>query len=77
MTKKLYLVPVVLLALAALACAVVLLPSNVSFLDAVWLAGAASLAVMVYSGNQFFTGMWASLKHRTANMHTLIALGTR
>ena len=38
--------------------------------------GAASLAVMAYSGSQFFTGMWAGLKHRSANMHTLIALGT-
>jgi len=38
--------------------------------------GAASLAVMAYSGNQFFTGTWQGLKHRSANMHTLIALGT-
>ena len=38
--------------------------------------GIASLAVMAYSGSQFFTGMWAGLKHRSANMHTLIALGT-
>ncbi len=35
----------------------------------------ASLAVMVYSGSQFFVGAWEGLKHRTANMHTLIALG--
>jgi len=38
--------------------------------------GLASLAVMAYSGNQFFTGMWQSLKKRTANMHTSIAIGT-
>lgn len=38
--------------------------------------GLLSLAVMAYSGNQFFTGMWESLKKRTANMHTLIAIGT-
>ncbi|HLA99276.1 MAG TPA: heavy metal translocating P-type ATPase [Anaerolineales bacterium] len=38
--------------------------------------GVASLAVMLYSGNQFFIGMWEGLKHRSANMHTLIALGT-
>ena len=36
----------------------------------------ASLAVMAYSGNQFFVGMWQGLKHRSANMHTLIAVGT-
>ena len=38
--------------------------------------GAASLAVLVYSGHHFFTGAWQALKHRSANMHTLIALGT-
>jgi P-type Cu+ transporter len=42
-----------------------------------WAAmGVASLAVLVYSGNQFFTGAWEALKHRSANMHTLIAIGT-
>src|SRR5574341_1366620 len=42
-----------------------------------WVAmGIASFAVMAYSGSQFFTGMWEGLKHRSANMHTLIALGT-
>jgi Cu+-exporting ATPase len=30
---------------------------------------------MLWSGSQFFTGMWAALKHRSANMHTLIAIG--
>ena len=38
--------------------------------------GGASLAVLFYSGNQFFTGAWQALQHRSANMHTLIALGT-
>jgi len=38
--------------------------------------GVAALAVLAYSGNQFFTGAWDALKHRSANMHTLIALGT-
>jgi Cu+-exporting ATPase len=43
----------------------------------VWAAmGIAALAVLGYSGNQFFTGAWEALKHRSANMHTLIALGT-
>jgi len=42
-----------------------------------WVAmGVASLAVLVYSGGQFFTGAWEALKHRSANMHTLIAIGT-
>ena len=38
--------------------------------------GLASLAVMAYSGSQFFAGMWEGLKRRQANMHTLIATGT-
>ncbi|MBI1735357.1 MAG: HAD-IC family P-type ATPase, partial [Candidatus Rokubacteria bacterium] len=38
--------------------------------------GVASLAVLGYSGNQFFTGAWQALRHRSANMHTLIAMGT-
>lgn len=43
----------------------------------IWYAmGVASLAVLIYSGSQFFIGMWQGLKHRTANMHTLIAIGT-
>ncbi|MEO7870482.1 MAG: copper-translocating P-type ATPase [Candidatus Limnocylindria bacterium] len=42
-----------------------------------WVAmGIASLAVLVYSGGQFFTGAWEALRHRSANMHTLIAIGT-
>ncbi len=54
-----------------------LLPKGSMNLRYLWMAmGAASLAVMIYSGSQFFIGMWESLKHRTANMHTLIALGT-
>jgi P-type Cu+ transporter len=43
----------------------------------IWYAmGVASLAVLLYSGSQFFVGMWRGLKHRSANMHTLIAVGT-
>ena len=43
----------------------------------IWYAmGVASLAVLFYSGSQFFVGMWEGLKHRSANMHTLIAVGT-
>lgn len=38
--------------------------------------GLASLAVIFYSGSQFYTGMWQGLKWRRANMHTLIATGT-
>jgi len=53
-----------------------LLPHGSQEQRLVWGAmGALSLPVMAWSGSQFFTGMWASLQHRTANMHTLIAFG--
>ncbi len=43
---------------------------------AVWaLLGVLSFPVLVWAGSQFFTGMWDALKHRAANMHTLIAIG--
>ncbi|MGB8399407.1 heavy metal translocating P-type ATPase [Bradyrhizobium sp.] len=42
----------------------------------VWsLLGVLTLPVMFWAGSQFFTGMWDALKHRAANMHTLIAIG--
>ena len=42
----------------------------------VWaLLGVLSFPVLIWAGSQFFTGMWDALKHRAANMHTLIAIG--
>jgi P-type Cu+ transporter len=42
----------------------------------VWaLLGLISLPVLLWSGFQFFVGMWDALKHRAANMHTLISIG--
>jgi Cu+-exporting ATPase len=42
----------------------------------VWsLLGVLALPVLLWSGSQFYTGMWDALKHRAANMHTLIAIG--
>ncbi|MFA5872956.1 MAG: heavy metal translocating P-type ATPase [Anaerolineales bacterium] len=35
-----------------------------------------TLPVLFWSGIDFFTGAWAALKHRSANMNTLVALGT-
>ncbi|WP_018275106.1 heavy metal translocating P-type ATPase [Teredinibacter turnerae] len=40
------------------------------------LVGIITFAVMVYSGKHFYTGAWQSFKHHSANMDTLIALGT-
>ncbi len=46
-------------------------------LRAAWFVTAIlTLPVMIYSGGHFFTGAWAAFKHRSANMNTLIAIGT-
>jgi P-type Cu+ transporter len=37
--------------------------------------GVVTLPVLVWAGGQFYAGAWQALRHRTANMHTLIALG--
>lgn len=42
----------------------------------IWMAmGILSLPAMFWSGSHFYSGMWAALKNRSANMHTLIATG--
>ena len=54
-----------------------LFPRGSEALHHLWVAmGVASLAVLVYSGSQFFVGLVESVKHRSATMHTLIAIGT-
>ncbi|MBN4080197.1 copper-translocating P-type ATPase [Beggiatoa alba] len=43
----------------------------------IWfLIGLVTAFVMWYSGGHFFTGAWKAFKHHSANMDTLIALGT-
>ena len=37
---------------------------------------ALATPVQFWAGKQFYTGAWGALKHRTSNMHTLIAVGT-
>ncbi len=50
---------------------------NMDSLRLLWGATALlTLPVMFWSGSDFFTGAWAAFKHRSANMNTLIALGT-
>ena len=45
--------------------------------DRIWRAlGVVTIPVLVWAGAQFFTGASQALKHRSANMHTLIAIGT-
>lgn len=41
-----------------------------------WSLCAASLFVMVWAGRRFYAKAWSALRHRTADMNTLIALGT-
>jgi len=43
----------------------------------VWLlVGVLTLGVMVFAGGHFYVGAWKSFKNHSANMDTLIALGT-
>jgi len=37
---------------------------------------AATMFVMAWAGRQFYVGAWKSLRHGSANMNTLIAIGT-
>jgi Cu+-exporting ATPase len=52
---------------------------RISWLDpraASWIQLALTTPVVLYSGRQFYRGAWAGLKHRSADMNTLIAMGT-
>jgi len=50
---------------------------NMETLRLLWgVTALLTLPVMFWSGSDFFTGGWAAFKHRSANMNTLIALGT-
>ena len=52
------------------------MPAGSDTRQIVWaLLGVLTLPVLLWSGSQFYTGMWDGLKHRAANMHTLIAIG--
>jgi Cu+-exporting ATPase len=41
-----------------------------------WVQLALSLPVVLYSGAGFYAAAWTALRHRSANMNSLIALGT-
>jgi P-type Cu+ transporter len=41
-----------------------------------WLQLALTLPVIFYAGADFYTAAWSALRHRSANMNSLIALGT-
>ena len=41
-----------------------------------WLLFAITLPVVLWAGRHFYVGMWRGLRHRSADMNTLIGLGT-
>ena len=41
-----------------------------------WGLAVLTLPVVVWSGQQFYKGMWSGVRHRTADMNTLIGVGT-
>jgi cation transport ATPase len=41
-----------------------------------WGLALVTLPVVVWSGQQFYKGMWNGFRHRTADMNTLIGVGT-
>ena len=41
-----------------------------------WIQLALTVPVVFYAGAPFYVGAWTALRHRSANMNTLIALGT-
>jgi Cu+-exporting ATPase len=43
---------------------------------AIWLQLALTIPIIFYCGAPFYASAWSALRHRTANMNTLIALGT-
>ncbi len=47
-----------------------------NFSGANWLQLILTTPVVFYSGLQFYRGAWTALRHRAADMNTLIALGT-
>jgi Cu+-exporting ATPase len=41
-----------------------------------WVLLVLSIGIMAWAGNHFYTKAWAALKHGTADMNSLVALGT-
>ena len=55
---------------------VVVAMAHVHFAGVNWVQLALALPVVAYSGAHFYRGAWKSLRHRAADMNTLIAVGT-
>ncbi|HEY2574429.1 MAG TPA: heavy metal translocating P-type ATPase [Verrucomicrobiaceae bacterium] len=66
--------PVVLLAMGS--HLVPALAPYLNFPGRIWLEMLLTTLVMLVGGREFFNGAWTALRHRSADMNTLVALGT-
>jgi len=63
-------------AFAAPAVVLGMIPGFMSWAAMPWIQLALTAPVVFYAGAPFYLGAWTALRHRSANMNTLIALGT-
>jgi Cu+-exporting ATPase len=50
--------------------------AHLQFPGANWVQLALAVPVIAFAGSQFYRGAWSGLRHRNADMNTLIAVGT-
>ncbi len=65
--------------IVSLIASAVLMYINMAFMDKSWapyVMWLIATPIQIWAGWQFYTGAWASLKHKRADMNTLIALGS-
>ena len=65
-----------LIAAALLGMAILILGFLPSFTGKAYLLWALATPVQFWAGIRFYKGAWAALKHKTADMNTLVAVGT-
>ncbi|MEK7518657.1 MAG: heavy metal translocating P-type ATPase, partial [Patescibacteria group bacterium] len=76
-TKRKFLVALALsIPVVILSMGMYLVPAIEEIPGRAWLQFALTTPVMFWCGWQFFTGFWGALRARTANMDSLIAIGT-
>jgi Cu+-exporting ATPase len=56
--------------------AVAMIPLPVPMHVTMWVMMFAALGVMLWAGRHFYTRAWAAFRHHSADMNTLVALGT-
>jgi Cu+-exporting ATPase len=66
----------ILAAVLGLAILALSLPWSPSFAGKLYLLWALATPVQFWAGLRFYRGAWGALRHRTADMNTLIAVGT-